>query len=644
MAINDGDARWQERQKSKKGNTKADYGIGNWFQAEKDDVGSWVQRACRDLAFTGLGIQVRNFRNAVLYGGYNNMAGSRFSASVIPPTGPLSAVTSTQGRQGAQYNVVQAVIDTIISRILANGEPHVTFLTDKGDFELQHKAELLEQYCEGLMNQVNFAKQSVRCLLDCLVFGTGIMYIGSDANDNITAERVFPNEIWSEAWDAREQKPRSIYRVGTADRNVLAAQYPDFKKEIMAIQSVHPLDLSTASALSSNVIPVWEAWHLGSPGLAKTDSRHVKCISEDICLVDEKWERDFPFIFLRFTDGIEGFWGQGVGERLWGFQNALNSITRVEYIAHSQMSLPRIYIRSDSNINENKAMSSRSGLVLTGTGPAPEVLQWPATSDQFVAWKDWVINKAYEFIGVSQLSAAGVKPTGLNSGAAIRDYMDVADVRFTLLQQRFGHFYVSGAERLVSEAVTLYGKNKKMEVKVKGKKFIETIDWKEIDLAADEYSIDLYETSSLPRTPAGKLSMVQELLQASLISPDEGRRLLQFPDLDEALSLDNAAQVNAEKTAYQLLHEDAFPTPDALQNIQLCITEVTKAALRAINNNAPMDKINRCREWLSQANALITPPPPPPPAAAPMPGNAPGPQAAPAPPPVSDLLPNSANQ
>jgi hypothetical protein len=643
MAINDGDARWQKRQQAnnKKGNTKADYNVSNWFMAEKDDVGSWVQRACRDLAFSQLGKQTRCYRNSILYSGTNNMAGASFSSSVIPPTGPLSAVVANQGRQGAQYNIVQAIIDTIMSRILANGEPHVTFLTDKGDFSLQRKAEQLEQFCEGLMNQVNFPKQSIRVLLDCLVYGTAYLYVGSDADDNIYCERVFPNEMFVEAWDGRETKPRSMYRIGTCDRNVLAAQYPSFKKEIMAIQAVHPLDLSTATVLSSNVIPVWQAWHLPSPGLTgKTDGRHVMCISEDVVLVDEPWEQEsFPFVILRFTDSTQGFDSQGVAERLWGHQGALNSITRVEYIAHSQMSLPRIYLRNDSHINENKVMSSRSGLVLTGNGPEPTVLNWPATSENFVEWKNWVISSAYEFIGVSQLSAAGVKPTGLNSGAAIRDYMDVADVRFTLLSQRFGHFYVSAAERLIGKAAELYSRKKSVKVKVKGKKFIEEIDWKDVNLTADEYTIDLYETSSLPRTPSGKLSMVQELMQASLITPDEGRRLLQFPDLDEALSLDNAAQLNAEKTAEELLYGDTFPVPDPLQNLQLCITEVTKAALRAINNNAPADKVQRCRDWLVQANDLLTPPAPPAiPQMTPTPAS---PQAAPEKPPTSQYLPNN---
>jgi len=386
---------------------------------------------------------------------------------------------------------------------------------------------------------------------------------------------------------------------------------------------------------------------MGEDGKSKGDGRHVKCISEDCVLVDEEWKHEsFPYVFLRYSDSIEGFFGIGVAELLWGHQNALNSITRVEYVAHSQMSLPRIYLRTDSKINENKVLSSKSGNVLTGSGPAPEVLNWPATATDFVEWKEWVISSAFEFIGVSQLSASGQKPPGLNSGAAIRDYQDVTDIRFTLLSQRFGHFYVSVAERLISQAKELYKKTKKLNVKVKGKKFIEEIDWKDIDLSEDEYSIDLYETSSLPRTPSGKLSMIQELLQGSLITPDEGRRLLQFPDLDEALSLDNAAQVNAEKTAYLLLYEDEFPTPDPLQNIQLCITEVTKSALNAINNNAPADKIMRCREWLQQANALISPPPPPVPVQAPnvqtpgAPPNPGGPQANPAPPPQSDLLPN----
>lgn len=604
-----------------------------WFRKPRGaDASAAVIAASHDLSFSQIGIQTRNFRNATLYGGYGYFSGSRFSASVIPPSGPLSAVSASQGRLGPHYNVINSVINTILSRILANGAPHVTFLTNDGDWKLQHRAQLLDQFCEGLMYQVGLLNTATRVLLDCLVFGTGILKVSSDANDNIRADRVFPNEIWAEAWDSREQRPRTLYQVGTEDRDVLAAQYPAQKQAIMALKPMHPLDQSTAAGYNTNVVAVWEAWHLPSPG-AK-DGRYIKTLGKDITLVDEKWEEDsFPFVFIRFSDVLTGFHGLGVAELLWGHQGALNVVTRAEYMAHSQFSMPKWYVDLNTKLNENHLLSSRSGLVLKGQGPPPIPLNANATTENFVQWKEWIISSAYEFVGVSQMAATGVKPQGLNSGAAIRDYMDTGDVRFTVLSQRFGQFYVDAAERLVAEARRIYSKTGEMSSKVLGKSFIKEINWKDIDLEQDEYRLKLYETSSLPRTPAGKLSFVQELLQANMLTPAEGRKLLQFPDLDETMSLENAAEDNAELTAYKLLYTDEPVVPDPLQDVATCIKVVTQSALKAIDQNAPREKVDRCRTWLVNAKALVAPPAPPmaPPGA---------PQAKPAPPPVSNMLPN----
>lgn len=618
--------------------------VGEWWRKPKGvDASAAVIAAAHDLTFTQIGIQTRNYRNAVLYGGYGYMAGSRFSASVIPPTGPLSAVSSSQGRMGPHVNLVNSVVNTILSRMLANGAPHVTFLTNNGDFELQHKAMLLEQFDEGLAYQVNFENTLMRVILDCLVFGTGIMKTWVDADDNIHQGRVFPNEIWCEAWDGREQAPRTMYQVGTEDRDVLAAAYPKLADKIMGIKAMHPLDESTASSYNTNMLAVWEGWHLRSPeedddGNSKEENkpRWIKTLSQDIVLEDDrgdKWAGDaFPFDFLRFSDVMTGFFGMGVAELLWGHQAAMNSITRAEYLAHSQISLPRLWADLSTQINENLLLSSRSGLVLRGNGPPPTVLNWPATTENFVEWKNWVKADAYEVVGVNPMAATGSKPAGLDSQPSIREYMDTGDVRFSVVTKRMGQFCIDASKSRVRAARQVYGKTKKLSIRVIGKRFLEEVNFKEIeDLKEDEYRLKLYETSALPRTPSGRLSMVQELLQANLITPDVGRKLLQFPDLDEELGAANAAQENAERTAYMLLHgsDDDFPTPDPVQNIPLCYVEVSKQLLKAINNKAPLKKQNRCRTWLDMAKPLM----PPPPGAMP-------PQAVPAKPPVSPLLPN----
>lgn len=128
----------------------------------------------------------------------------------------------------------------------------------------------------------------------------------------------------------------------------------------------------------------------------------------------------------------------------------------------------------------------------------------------------------------------------------------------------------------------------------------------------DEYRLQLFPTSSLPKSPAGKLQMVQEMLTAQLISPQQGIRLLNMPDLDQEMSLLNAARDNAFLTAHKLLHEDGPVIPDAtLQDLPQCIPIVLAEAIKAFDNGAPEEKIKRCRTWLTQARLALQPPPTP---------------------------------
>lgn len=621
----------------------------NWWKLPKgSERNSGVIQAVNSIMSVQRGFQTKNLRNGLLYGGSGFLGGGRFSASIIPTSGPLATALNAGGQMGPHYNLINAVANTIIARMLSAGAPRVTFLTSRGDFEQQHKAELLDQFNEGLMYQCGMDHLATKVLLDCIVFGTGILKITSDANNNLLVERTFINELWTEMFDGRDEHPRSLYQVGLQDRDILAAKYPSKAKEILALRSTFPMDQTSNSTLNSNVVATFEGWRLPNPGEEKAGV-HTLCLTPDVTLVDEPWDDDkFPFSVIRFNDTLTGYHGQGIGEMLHPHQTALNSITKAEYYAHRQMSVPRLYVDVNAKVNMNKLLTSMHGLVLEGIGPnPPTALNWAATTPDFVALKDWVIKSGYEFVGVSQAASSGVLPAGLDSGTAIRDYMENADIRFTLLSQRFGQFYIDTAKKLIAEAQKIYSKTKEFKVKVKGKRFVEEIDWKKISLDEDEYTLKLYPTSSLPRSPAGRLNTVKDLVQGGFMDVDTGRRLLQFPDLEEENGLANAALEDAEMTAEQLLHGDDFPTPDPLQNLVLCIQKVTEAALRAKNDGAPDDKLERCRQWLVQARALLAPPAP---VTAPGQGtpNAVGgptmgataPQAAPAKPPVSPLLPN----
>ena len=118
--------------------------------------------------------------------------------------------------------------------------------------------------------------------------------------------------------------------------------------------------------------------------------------------------------------------------------------------------------------------------------------------------------------------------------------------------------------------------------------------------------------SQLPKSLAGQIQTATELMQAGAPREAAMKVITSVPDLGAMTDLMNAAQDNAKRTAYQMLKEGLYEAPDPLQNLQLCVQVITAETLKAIDNDAPADRINLCRQWLVQAKALLQPPAPPP--------------------------------
>lgn len=612
----------------------------NWWASPKGaGIGESVIAAVNQVQETSLGIQTRFLRNMERFGGYGYMAAGRFSTNTAG-SGQLSRGSA---RAGPRDNIVYSVVSTVCSQLLDDGAPGVSFLTSHGDYALQERAKLLEQFTDGLFYQVGFDAESTRVLFDACITGTGFMKYFVDADNTLQCERTFPAEIMVDIWDGRDQKPRSLYQVGMIDRDVLASRYPKKKKEIMEVKPSLPVGFTTVAPGSSNVVPYLEAWHLPSSSEA-SDGRHVLALPTGLAVLDEEYEdRDFPFSVLRFESLPTGFHGMGISELLQGHQSSLNDANRAEFWAWSQVAAPRLFMASGT-LDKNHLNSSLSGIILEGTGPAPQVLNWSGTHPAFVEWKNDVKASAFALIGVAQSAASSMKPPGLNSGEAQRVYADQQHSRFSILSQRWQEFRVDAARKMISLARRVYTSEGAFKVKVIGKNFIKEIDFKDADLAEDEYRMKPMPINQLSKSVSGRIQSATEMLQANLIDQDTGRKLLQLPDLDEAMDVQNAAYDNAKRTAYLMLHEGKAQQPDPIQNLQLCIKTVTAEALKAIDNDAPKERIDLCRKWLVQAKALLQPDPAPGAApGAPGPGGAPppgaGPIAAGAAPPVSSILP-----
>jgi hypothetical protein len=617
-------------------------GAKRWWKypSGSGDLAKAIITALNHIQQNTLGLQTRFLRNMRSFGGYGYMTGARFPAST-GAGGPLS-----QGqRTGPRDNIIYTVISTVCSQLLDDGPPGVAFLTSHGNYEQQHRAELLEKFTDGLLTQCNFDEESILSLFDACICGTGFAEFYEDADSTIMAERVFPAEYVVDIFDGRDRKPRCLFRVGFIDRDVLAARYPKSKKRILEMTPMAlPGWQTTSSGSMTNVIPWIKAWRLPSSKTAN-DGRHTVVLANDLVLFDDEYhEKDFPVTVLRYELLPTGYHGMGLGELLAGHQLSLNNANTAEYWAWSQVALPRIWAQTGT-LDKNHLTSSMSGTILEGT-VKPEVLNWSATHPDFVSWKRDLKASAFQLAGVSTMTAQGIKPPGLDSGEAQREFKDTQHSRFSILSQRWQQFRVDAAYKSIAAARQALDLDGSYIVKIIGKNLYTEIDLKNCLMDEDQFVIQAKPVSQIPKTLAGQIQTGTEMLQSRLFELEDARKVITaIPDVGAAADLENAAFDNAKRAAYLMLHEGKMQKPDgALQNLDLLQRVITAETLRAMDNEAPQERINMALQYLALIKAekqKIMPPPGPMPA--PPPGAPPG-GGQPigvkgAPPQVSPLLP-----
>ena len=565
---------------------------------------------------------VLNLRFARLY---SNMEMLGLSSGTYART-----ATNNFSQNRLTLNVVKSCVDSASAKIAKN-KPKPLFLTKKGDFSLKRKAKGLTKYLEGLFETTDLYELGRKAFTDACVFGTGCLKIYVDSSGNcIKAERVFIDEIVVEDMDAIYAKPQQIFQRKNYSRDVLIDMFPDYKDEILAANT--SLRGQTATQSTADQIQVVEAWHLPSGTNAK-DGKHIIAI-ENTTLFEEEYTKDyFPFVFLRWSDKLVGFWGTGLSEELIGIQLEINKTLKAIQAAHQLMSVPRVFVDVASNVNTAHINNEIGGIIkYQGT---PPVFQSPgAMNPEVYAYLNDLYRKAYEITGISQMQAQAIKPSGLNSGAALREYNDIASERFVITGMRYEEFFMKAAKVMIDMSKDLFETDKSLHIKVKGQKFIETIKWKDVNLEEDQYVMQLFPVSFLPSTPVGKLQTVQELVQAGFVTQEQALSLLDFPDLEGFTSLATAAQDNIERYLEFMIEDGKYNPPEPFMNLQLAITLTQEAYLRAKCENTPEDRLELLRIFMDDCQTLITARTPPPPQVPPM-----DPLANPAGPPVSDLLP-----
>lgn len=595
-----------------------------WWLSEKKDLAKNISGVVNMLAQYDSPRQSQTQISSRLYGNVNLMGLNGLSYTKI------SAITSAM-RDRVCYNVVSSCIDTVTSKLCKN-RPKPLFLTSGGSYKLQRRAKKLDQFVEGVFYENNIYELAKEIFRDGAVWGTGLIHPYQEKG-RIKYERVLASEVYTDQVESFYGKPRQLHRVKNIDRGVLIDAFPEYKKDIIAAKSASA-DLVGQYQNVSDLVTVAESWHLPSGEDAK-DGMHCICISDKDLFV-EKYEKDFfPFVMFHWSKRLYGVWGQGLAEQLQSIQLEINKILWVIQRSMHLHGTYRVWIKTGSKLPKEH-INNDIGAVLV-SDEKPEYLSSSFIPQEYFQHLQTLKNQAFEQSGISQLSAAAKKPSGLDSGKALREFSDIESERFQAIGQQYQQMFLDLAKITVSIAKEIYSENKKFSVKVPGKKFIETIQWKDVDLDEDEFVLKMFPVSSLPNDPAGRLQTITEYMQAGMISPRQGRRLLDFPDLEAEESLANAAEDWIHQSLESIVDEGEYIVPEPEMDLtlanELCMEYYSQGKTLGLEE----DRLEMLRTFRDQVNILVQKALPPPPPS--VPGGSP--QAVPQPPPVSPMLPNA---
>jgi hypothetical protein len=535
------------------------------------------------------------------------------------------------------FNLIQSCVDTLVSRI-SQSRPQPVFLTDNGDYKQRLLSKKLNNFIQGEFYQTDTYKKAAIALRDACVTGSGILHIYETSDARVGVERVLQTELLVDPNEAMYGEPRQLYRMKLVDREVLLANFPEHKEKIMLSAKAFPDNSQDSSKTVSDLVMVVEGWRLRS-SKRSNDGRHTLAISTG-AIHDEKFTRDrFPFVFMHYSPRLLGFWAQGISEQLMGTQIELNSILYTISRAIKLVGVPRVFQEEGSKV-ASAHHNNEIGVIVKYRGTKPSYEVAPCNAPELYAERDKLIQYGYQQVGVSSLQASAQKPQGLNSGEAIRSYDDISTDRFAAFHRCYDNLFMDIAYQMIDLAKEIAIREGKYSTLYPSKDGTREIDFPKLALEMDEFVIQCYTQSSLPKDPAGRLAAVTERVQAGMISIQEGRRLMDLPDLEQIERLANAGEERIFCYLDDIIETGKYTPPDPFMDLALAEQLTVQYYNLYLPCKLEESKAEKLRQFFSQIQTLKQ-------AAQPQPMTAPpgmpAPQANPEPAPTSPLIPNSPN-
>ena len=496
-------------------------------------------------------------------------------------------------------NVIKSCIDTAASKI-GKSKPRAFFLTEDGDWNAQRKAKKLTSYLDGWADASKLYQITPRSFIDGCAFGTGPVKLYRE-NDEVKAERVIVSELVVDEAEGMYGTPRQMHQRKAVFREVLAAAFPEHKDKIYSATSSLRTDYQ--NDFFADLVYVVESWHLPS---SEDSSDGMRTICIDNCtLLEEPYEKDyFPFSFYRWTKPLLGFYGMGLAEELCGIQLEINKILRNIQLAQHLMAVPQVWLERSSQVIPAH-INNEYGGIKWYQGQPPIFLTPQAMSPEIYQHLESLYRKAYQITGISEMSAQSKKPSGVTASVALQTLSDMESERFMTTATDYEDFHIDIFKKVIDMTRDIYVDTGRVKIKAAGQEFMETINWKDVDLKEDQYVMRCYPTNLLPTQPASRLDRIQGMMQAGFFDREEAMSLLDYPDIKSATARITAPKEIVSKMLAAMLDKGTYLSPEPNMNLDVA-KKMTQAEYNyARLQNAPDDRLELLRRFMDDCQGLM---------------------------------------
>lgn len=470
-------------------------------------------------------------------------------------------------KQPANVNVIKSAIDTLVSK-LSNQKCRPYFSSINGTYKTKQVVRQAQQFFDYMFDEEQVNYKVSHAFRSACICGSGYVFLNPF---------TYKLEVL-EPWTVAVQHTEEAYGCPT-DMLVKLNNYP--------------------TSLIENYEDKRDYVQYCIYISVKEHKAYRLINAKEVEEID--YEPDvLPLVTVNYCDPVFGKKTTSIVEELNGIQTQIDMINQKIAAAAQLTPANSIYILEGSSLDAEE-MTNRSGAIykvrlppgmnslpIQQINPAPFDPMWQSMLDNYV-------KLAFESIGLSQLSATGKKPAGVDSGVALSTLEDVESDRFETQLNAFIKMY--------TDIARMYIKVLPANVDIiPVSQNTSPLKWKDLLKEQGLFKVQYSAATFLSKQPSEKIKQISQLSEAGLIGVEKIAELLDNPDLEDAYSFAQAVHNACNKVIEETMEGEEVEIPKFVSYEQLAkdITQTQNQLYASLSGEKSDKEINEQIDRLTE--------------------------------------------